>query len=265
MNKRRLTKVFVAAAMLAVAANSCITPKKVLYLQDMEDNSQIQLEDTFEAKISAYDELTIIVSAFEEELAKPFNLTSMHGGGGYGGGGYGGANQYTYLVDVNGDINFPVLGKLHVAGLTRLQLQEKIKNLLIEGNYIEEPFVNARFYNFKIFFLGADGGKAITIPNERCTFLEALALSGDLDAYTKRDKIGILRETDGKMTMHYIDPRSSKVFNDPYFLLQQNDFIITESIKSKYYRDEFSYWMSWMSLVTSISSIVTMILVLLPK
>ncbi len=237
-----------------------MTPKQVLYLQDMTQNSQIELEHKFEARIAPYDDLSILVSCYDEELAKPFNPQGNYGGG-YSGG-YGGQNTYGYLVDVNGNIQFPVLGEIKAAGLTRLQLQEKIAKLLIDGGYIQDPFVKVRFYNFKIFFLGGDGGKVININNERCTFLEALAMAGDISNFTKRNRIAVMREVDGKMTLRYLDPRSSAVFNDPYFMLQQNDFIITESIRSKYFHEEFSYWASWVAFlgtITSVSSFVMMI------
>lgn len=244
----------------AICAVSCTTPKKVLYLQDMAHGTQIELENKYEAAISPNDELRIIISCENEELSKPFNL-------GYGTGGTvyntGGSNGYLgYLVDIYGNIQMPILGEIHVAGMTRLQLQNEIKKRLKAGSYIEDPYVMVRFNNYKIFFLGPDGGKSITIPEERCTFLEALALAGDLSNYTRRDRIGVLREVDGKMTMRYLDPRASDVFDDPYYMLQQNDIIITQSIKSKYYREEFTYWASWLSLLASIASVVTLVLTL---
>lgn len=254
MKIRKIKKVLLVAVLLFLAITSCITPKKVLYLQDMGQDSQIQLENRFEAVIAPYDELSIIVKSFKQEMAMPFNLFAQDVDNSNG-------NRFGYLVDVNGNIQFPVLGEMHVAGMTRLQLQQYITNLLKNGNYVNDPFVMVRFSNFKIFFLGADGGKALTITNEYCTLLDALALSGDLSLFTKRDKIAVMRQVDGKMTMRYLDPRSANVFNDPYFMLQQNDFIITQSISSKYYREEFSYWASWLSLVTSVSSIITLIMV----
>lgn len=251
----RITVVVLAA----ICAVSCTTPKKVLYLQDMEHGTQIELEDKYEATISPNDELRIIISCEHEELSKPFNLGYGTGGTMYNAGGNGG--YLGYLVDIYGNIQMPVLGEIHVAGMTRLQLQNEIKNRLKAGSYIEDPYVMVRFNNYKIFFLGPDGGKAITIPEERCTFLEALSLAGDLSNYTRRDKIAVLREVDGKMTMRYLDPRNSEVFNDPYYMLQQNDIIITQSVKSKYYREEFSFWASWISLISSITSIITLVIV----
>ncbi|MCQ2068682.1 MAG: polysaccharide biosynthesis/export family protein [Bacteroidaceae bacterium] len=257
--KFRIYSVF--AVLAAICAASCATPKKVLYLQDMQQGSQIDLENKYEAAISPNDELRIIISCEDKELSEPFNL-------GYGAGGgstnnYGSNGRYLgYLVDVYGNIQMPILGEIHVAGMTRLQLQNEITRRLKAGSYIEDPYVMVRFNNYKIFFLGPDGGRAITIPEERCTFLEALSLAGDLSNYTRRDKIAVLREVDGKMTMRYLDPRNSKVFNDPYYMLQQNDIIITQSVKSKYYKEEFSFWASWISLLCSITSVVTLVTVL---
>ena len=119
-----------------------------------------------------------------------------------------------------------------------------------------------RFANFKIFFLGAEGGKVITISNERCTFLEALALSGDLSLYTSRDKIAVMREVDGKMVMRYLDPRSSSVFQDPFFMLQQNDFIITQKYNKATPRDEAGRLVSWMSIALSVLTFTTTIIAL---
>lgn len=249
----------IVVVLAAICAVSCTTPKKVLYLQDMAHGTQIELENKYEAAISPNDELRIIISCENEELSKPFNLGYGTGGTMYNTGGNG---YLGYLVDIYGNIQMPILGEIHVAGMTRLQLQNEIKKRLKAGSYIEDPYVMVRFNNYKIFFLGPDGGKSITIPEERCTFLEALALAGDLSNYTRRDRIGVLREVDGKMTMRYLDPRASDVFDDPYYMLQQNDIVITQSIKSKYYREEFTYWASWLSLLASIASVVTLVLTL---
>lgn len=250
-SKQYYSSLFVAT-MLTMLCTSCITSKRVNYLQDMTQGTQIELEDKFEAKISPYDELDIYISCYDQELAKPFNI------------GFQDINRTErrgYLVDVNGNIQLPVLGNLHVAGLTRLRLQDTISHLLERNNYMEEPFVRVRFNNFKVFFLGAGGGKAITISNERCTFLEALALSGDLSVYTRRDKVAVMREVNGKMVTRFLDPRSSAVFNDPFFMLQQNDFIVTQTSNIGTARTEVSYLLSWVSAsVSAISLVLTLII-----
>ena len=255
MNMKQILRTGLVLTLAALTMASCVTTRKIAYLQDMTHETQIELENTFEAIISPYDELDIIISCFDQDLAQPFNIQTVLSGVDNSNG-----QNLAYLVDQYGDIELPVLGKIHAAGLTRLKLQEKIQKMLIDGNYISDPFVMARFRNFKIFFLGANGGKAITIPNERCTFLEALALSGDLNVYTNRDKIAILREVDGHMTMRYLDPRSSKVFDDPYFMLQQNDFIITRQTSYKNFMDSFNQWGTIFSLISSVTGIASLVL-----
>lgn len=235
------------AALISLSAVSCITPSRVNYLQDMHHGSQIELENAFQAKISPYDELDIRVFATSEELAKPFNISGGQLSGTTG-------RRGDYLVDYNGNIQFPVLGDIHVQNMTRLELQDTIKSLLMRGNLLNDAVVMVRFANFKIFFLGAEGGKSITINNERCTFLEALALCGDLSIYTNRNKIGVMREVDGKMVMRYLDPRSSSVFQDPFFMLQQNDFIITQKYTQETPRTEARNLASWISILMSFLS-----------
>ncbi len=237
----------IALGVAIMTLASCVTPRRVNYLQDMTHGSQIQLEDRFEARITPYDDLSIVVSSAQpnQELVAPFNVVRDTKGG--------------YLVDVDGNIDFPVLGKMHVAGLTRLQLQDTIIARLTRGGYLDDPFVVVRFNTFKIFFIGAGGGKVINVPNERCTFLEALALSGGLDNFTPRDRIAVMREVNGKMVMRYLDPRSSDVFNDPFFMLHQNDFIITDGMNNGTVRQEFNYWTGLVSAMLSMASLLTSI------
>jgi len=254
--KTKLKITFLALS-LAFAFTSCVTPSQVNYLQDMRHGSQIELENKFQARICPYDELDIYVygPSGEEDLAKPFNISNKSIGTTTG------TQRGSYLVDVNGNIQFPVLVEIHVSCLTRLELQATIKHRLENGGYLTQAVIMVRFANFKIFFLGAEGGKAITITNERCTFLEALALSGDLSVYTNRNKIAIMREIDGKMVMRYLDPRSSSVFQDPFFMLQQNDFIITQNYNTSTTRQEARNFVGmWSSTVmSSITLVLTVI------
>lgn len=253
MKLTRNLRTGIALALVAMTAVSCVTNRKVAYLQDMKHNSQIELENKFEAVISPYDELDVIISCFDAELAKPFNIYSAAQSAVRNN-----QQNLAYLVDQNGDIELPVLGKIHAAGLTRLKLQERVQNMLIAGGYISDPYVMVRFRDFKVFFLGSNGGKAITVPNERCTFLEALALSGDLNVYTDRHKIAVMREVDGKMVMRYLDPRSSKVFRDPFFMLQQNDFIITRNTSYRNFLESYSQWTPIISVFSSLVGIASL-------
>ena len=246
-------KLFFLIACLLVAASSCVTPKEVNYLSDMTPGVNIPLNDKFEAVVSPYDQLriTVIGSGSEKELAEPFNpFGSVQST----------SNGVGYLVDVNGDIQFPTLGNLHVAGLTRLQLQDTITNRLISGGYMNDPMVDVRFTNFRVFVLGtADGGRVLEISNERCTFLEALAMAGGLSQFSRRDRVAVIREVNGEMVTRYLDPRSADVFNDPFFLLQQNDIIVTQSFKRYYTQDMFNTGLSIVSAIVSIVSSVTLV------
>lgn len=239
-------------------ASSCVSSRNVRYLSDMQKVGQVQLEGKFEARISPSDELRIFVlpngDAEEQELIKPFNIYSN-------GSNLSNVNQTMgYLVDVDGNIQFPILGKMKVSGMTCRELRDNIENRLKSEGYLNDPLVDVRITNFKIYFLGSNGGKAVTIDNERCTFLEALSLAGDLNLYTKRDRIGVVREKNGKMVVHYMDPRSSDIFNDEFFLLQQNDIILTEAMSYVYYRE----WMSNLGVVltpvTTLASVLAIVL-----
>ena len=253
---KRINRSLFIALLAVLLFTSCLTPAEVNYLQDMRHGTQIELENVFQARVCPYDELDIIIFSSDEEQEKPFNLSSI--------------NSVTrsntrasgaYLVDVNGNIQFPILGTIHVAGLTRLEMQDTISHLLISNSLLPDAVVVVRFANFKIFFLGAEGGKAITISNERCTFLEALALIGGLDAYTSRNKIAVMREENGKIVTHFLDPRSTDVFYDPYFLLQQNDIIVTQSFRRFYAQNALSTTLNILTMVTSLVSTVALIFV----
>ena len=242
-------RIALAIVATAIALSSCVSPRRINYLQDMTPATQIELENKFEAKVAPYDELSIsVTSPTAPDLAKPFNTynsnlnSNNHAGN-------------SYLVDVNGDIDFPFLGRLHVAGLTRLQMQDTLASLLVTEGYITDPFVIVRFNTFKIFFLGSNRASVINIPNESCTFLQAIAMMGGLDNYTRRDRIGVMREIDGKMVMRYLDPRSTDVFNDPFFMLQQNDFIIVDNYTPETLWSETTKWISIIGTLSSLASL----------
>lgn len=251
MYKRKLFLLLSLVALFFMTS-SCVTSRSVRYLQDMPKEG-VPLNEALEATICPYDELRIRVyseGGDEDELVKPFNIM----------GGLGNNNNYGvgYLVDVNGNIQYPILGNLHVEGLTRLQLQDTIKTRLVTNGYINNPLVIVRFMNFKVFFLGSTGGRVINIANERCTFLEALAMAGGLDLYTRRDRIGVMREVNGRRVVHYLDPRSTAIFDDDFFLMQQNDIIFTETNSRRYITEAYSNWSLLLSALTSITTVLAL-------
>lgn len=259
MNKSKFFLYF-TMVMLAIVSTSCVTPKKVRYLQDMPREG-MPLNDELEATVAPYDELRIHVysnTGKDDELIKPFNVygANLGGNANYGVG---------FLVDINGNIQYPVLGEVHVAGLTRLQLQDTIAARIERNGYIKNPLVVAHIMNFKVFFLSSSGGKVLNITNERCTFLQALAMSGGLDWYTKRNRIGVMREVDGKRVVHYLDPRSTKVFEDDFFVLQQNDIIFTEEMSYRFFTTNMNMILTMWSSITSLFAVYTFIKSFVPK
>ena len=257
MKINKLYLIFALTA-LVVVSSSCVTSKKVRYLQDMPVQG-MPLNENMEATIVPDDELRIQVlsnTGKDDELIKPFNVV---------GGGVSTNSGWGYLVDANGNIQFPVLGELHVQGLTRLQLQDTIAAHLERNGYIKNPLVVARFMNFKVFFLSSSGGKVLNISDERCTFLEALAMSGGLDWYTRRDRIGVMREVDGKRIVHYLDPRSTAIFDDDFFVLQQNDIIFTEEMSYKFFSTNLNTVLALISSLTTVVSIYTLIRTFIKK
>ena len=237
-------------ALFGLMTTSCVTSQKVRYLSDMPTYG-VPLNERFEATIAPYDELRIYVMSDgkNEELVKPFNIMGSVGSSNNN------QNRMGYRVDVNGNIEFPVLGELHVAGLTRLQLQDMISEQLKSNGYLSNPNVMVRFLNFKVFVLGTESGKVLNITEERCTFLEALAMAGGLELYTRRDRIGVMREVNGKMVIHYLDPRSTSIFNDEFYLLQQNDIIFIEAGTRRFLRESYTNWQWLVSGITSLVSV----------
>ena len=138
-------------------------------------------------------------------------------------------------------------------------MQDTIAAHLERNGYIKNPLVAVRFLNFRIYILSSSGGKVLNIDKERCTFLEALAMTGGLDWYTRRDRIGVMREVDGKRVVHYLDPRSTAVFDDDFSLLQQNDIIFTEERSWKFFTNNMSAILTPISILTSTLATYTLI------
>ncbi|MDD4515954.1 polysaccharide biosynthesis/export family protein, partial [Massilibacteroides sp.] len=183
---------------------SCASPEKVLYLQDVDRYQQQDIDLAYEVLIHKDDLLAIMVNSKNPELALPFNMPMVTYQLGTNVGATGQQRVLGYLVDSEGYIDFPILGKIRVDGLSRLQLTELIKKRLIEEDLIRDPIVTVQMLNFKISVMGevARPG-SFSITTDRVTLLEALSMAGDLTIYGKRDRVAVIRETDGKRTILY--------------------------------------------------------------
>ena len=211
---------------------SCSAPKEVLYLQDIASIKEENIDKNYEVIIHKDDLLAILVNSKDPELALPFNMPVVT----YQIGAQTTAQQRLlgYLVDQNGDIDFPILGKIHVEGLTRMQVTELIKQKLMSEDLIKDPIVTVQFLNFKVSVMGeVTRPGTFDISGDRITLLEALSMAGDLTIYGRRDRVAVIREKDGKRRILYHDLRSSDIFQSPCYYLQQNDIVYVEPNKAK--------------------------------
>ncbi|SEK52601.1 polysaccharide export outer membrane protein [Aquimarina amphilecti] len=211
---------------------SCKTPTDVVYFQESKDLEKIKSTNSFTPVFKVDDVVSILVSATDMDAARPFNL--MQGaslpspsGDNTGSSNGNGGVEPTYLIDEEGNIDFPVLGKLKISGLTRVQIKDMLKEKL--KIYIKDPIVNVRLKNFKITVIGEVGQPgSFTIPNERITIIEAIGLAGDLTIMGKRGNVMVIRENDGVNTYHKVDLTSKSIFDSPVYYLAQNDVLYVE-------------------------------------
>ena len=246
---------------MAVFLSACTSTKKIIYLQDVVPLKQQEIEQKYEVIIHSDDLLAIMVNSRDPELALPFNMPMIT----YqlGSASTGQQRVLGYLVDTNGNIDFPILGQIHAEGLTRMQLTELIKNRLIEGDLIKDPIVTVQFLNFKISVMGeVSRPGSFTISGDRITLLEALSMAGDLTIYGRRDRVGVIREDNGKRTILFHDLRSADIFNSPCYYLQQNDIVYVEPNKAKACQSSINQnnsigvWVSVISLLTTIAVLI---------
>ena len=242
---------------------ACSAPKDVIYFQGIDDLTPEQLakmSQSYTTKITNDDLLSINVTAWDPAAVTPFNPPVYA----YPSVAQGeqqimaSQNLYTYLVDQEGNINFPILGKVYVAGLTRQELGKKLEDMI--SKYVENPLVNVQLLNFKITLMGdvARPG-AYTIRNDRISILEAIGLGGDLQLTANRKNILVIRDNNGVKESHRLDLTDPAIFASPYFYLQQNDIVYAEPIKNKQ-RSRTSADRSFtMSLLTTVISSVSII------
>ncbi|GAA0884229.1 polysaccharide biosynthesis/export family protein [Sphingobacterium siyangense subsp. cladoniae] len=231
----------------------------MVYLQN--DSTQINtLYDQHVPKIQVNDILTIAVTAADPKVTVPFNPASSMSNNNMTQS-VDMALRPTYTVDSNGDISLPILGKVHVLGLTRLEAIEKIRAQL--SLYIKDPGINMNFNNFRISVLGevARPGSFI-MPTERVTILEALSMAGDLTIRGVRENVMVIREVDGQKTMHRMDLTKQNALNSPYYYLAQNDVIYVEPNKAQINNSKLG---ANTNIIISISSLVITVISILTR
>lgn len=260
-----MNRIFLIICLL-VCLTGCKTQEKINYIQDVEPGVAQPIESRQSIIIQPKDMLSIIVSTKDPELAAIFNLSVQANRAGVPifSSAY---NQYLsgYVVDNNGDIDFPVLGKIHAAGLSRWALQEKITHELTERDLLKDMVVTIEFMNFKVSVLGeVKNPGTYSIEGDKVTVLEAIAMAGDLTIYGLRDEVYVIREENGERQNFKLDLRSKEIFNSPAYYLRQNDIIYVQpnevragqsTINQNSVRS-ISLWLSISSLLTSIAILI---------
>ncbi len=223
-----MNKYLLLLAAVLISA-SCSMSKKYVYLQDMEVGEKYAIEQFNQAVVHTGDRLDIVVTCKNPELAIPFNtqtgVVSVDNNQIVAG---GQALPKGYKVDSDGFILFPVLGRLHLEGLTLKQAEDMIKAMIADGHYINDPTVTIEFLNFKFVTWGAIGNGVHTVEGDKITIIEALAMSGGVNFNARNDNIMVLREIDGHREVYKMDLKTKDLFNNPGFYLQQNDIVYVE-------------------------------------
>ena len=257
--------IIVAASVLALVA--CSTSKEISYFQDLcPGESELTLAAPMEIKIQPKDKLSILVNSQDLRLTNLFNLpiVSQQVGQESSSGTNRGLSGYT--VDSKGDIDFPVLGKLHVQDMTREEVAVYIKKELQSHDLIKDPVVTVEFMNLSVNVMGeVNRPGRYNIDKDHLTILDALSQAGDLTIYGKREKVLVLRNENGKQRVYGINLCSADhLYSSPVYYLQQNDVVYVEPNDTKARQSTVngnnvrstSFWISLASLLTTISVLI---------
>ena len=209
-------------------AGACRSGRDLVYFSDLKQTVTYlaPADNANEPRIQPNDLLGISLSSLNQESNVLFNSGVLVSSGNGGGSGLMKINE-GYLVDKNGEINFPVMGKVALGGLTK---KEAIERMTVRfTKYVKNPIVNILFLNFKVTVIGeVNHPSSFTIPSERINILEALGLAGDMTAFGRRDNLLILRDKNGARSTIRVNLNNKEVLNSPYFYLQQNDILYVE-------------------------------------
>ncbi len=234
---------------------SCGSKKDIVYFQNAKDFESIVDTDTFTPRLKVNDLVDIHISTFDLEASRPFNLYK------------GNLNAVSsesidYLIDVDGNVDFPVLGKIKLKGLTIEEAKELFKEKLTD--YLKDPIVNVRLKNFRITISGEVRTPGVySVSGERITIMEALGLAGDLTIKGRRDNVMVIRDFNGNKTITRIDLTSKEIFNSPVYYLTQNDVVYVEPNKSAISSAFFDNRVS--SAISIASIVITSTIILLTR
>lgn len=262
LNKRLFAILFPGALLLS----SCGVQKDIIYFQDIEAEADLEIAQNKGVTAKPNDELSIIVTSKDPELAAVFNLplvTTIAG--------RGSQNAYnqqvaTYMVDEKGNIEFPLVGSVHVEGLSRVGIADKLKQELVSRSLISDPVLSVNFVNHSFSVTGevVKPGR-FEFDRDQMTIIDALAQAGDLTIYGNRKNVKVLRIEDGKQHSYILDLTDAKsLTKSPAYLIQQNDMIYVSPNAARSRMStvngnnliSYSFWLSLASVLTSMAVLI---------
>jgi len=219
---------------LMMLCASCVNTKKAVYFNNIGDATLTPAVSDLEPVIKPNDILSITVSSLNPEASDVFNAPNIPTSVVYSTSSTTTTQANGYLVDLEGSIQFPILGTIKVAGLTKGELKQRLTKTLLDKKLLVDPIVDIRYLNFRVSVMGeVSRPSVVTVPSEKISLLEALALAGDLTIYARRDNVMVIREENGKRIIKRIDLTSASLFTSPYYYLKSNDIVYAEPNKSK--------------------------------
>lgn len=213
---------------VSLILGSCASSKNVEYFKDINEGVIPNSIANLEPVINKSDILSITVTSPNPDATVMFNAPNMS------------AYQATaaagnispasgYLVSQEGTIEFPALGKIMAAGLTKDKLKDEITRRLVDSKLLIDPIVNVRFLNYRVTVLGEVARPTVvTVPNEKISILEAIGVAGDITVYGKKENVLLIREEKGSKLIKRINLNTSEIFSSPYYYLKSNDVIYVE-------------------------------------
>ena len=249
----------------AILFSACEIPKNVVYFQDIQSNEVIECVDGGFVRVKPGDEISIIVSSKDPELAAIFNLFEQRASMSAGSSSQT-MDSYGYTINSSGCIDFPVLGEIYIQGMRKEEIASFIKGQLIEKDLISDPVVTVNFKNLQFSVIG-DISKPGQYPisKDRTSILEALSMAGDLNITGQRENVLLTRDEGNTKMAYHVNLLSKDIFNSPAYYVQQNDLIyispndkaINESTINANTVRSTSFWISLTSLFTAITVLLT--------
>lgn len=242
-----------------VLFHSCAHKKDLIYFQ-FDEIDQEKVTNNYQLTFKPDDMVQIIISTKDIISAQPFNLpviayspTIINS--------QGNPKLQSYLIDVNGEIEFPVLGKLKLGGLTRVQAIEMLKSKL-SPTYLTDPVINILITNFKVTVIGdINKPRLLSLDNERVSILDAIGMAGDLNISGNRKNVLVIREENNMKKKYTIDLTSNTCITSPVYYLQQNDIVYIEPNNAKVqdaaYTRTTGLFISLASVIISLLTILT--------